>query len=717
MSTVDRRQFLQGAAAAAGTAALPPAIARALAIPAHNVAKSIQDVAHVVILMQENRSFDHYFGTLPGVRGFGDRFTIPLPDGQSVWQQSNGARTVLPYHLDSSAGNAQRAGGTPHSWHDAQFAWDHGRMTHWPLFKTNTSMGYYTEAELPFQFALANAFTVCDAYHCSLTGGTNPNRLFLWTGSNGASAAGVAAVVNEWDGMDAPTTGYTWTAYAERLQAAGVRWKIYQNMPDNFTDNPLAGFVKFRQANLDIGNNADGSPYLPYAAAMDSLNPLGKGIANTMPDGGFLQALRDDIAAGTLPQVSWVVAPATYSEHPGPSCPAQGAWYVEQTLNALTANPAVWSKTVLLVMFDENDGFFDHLPPPAAPSLNRDGSEAGASTCDVSAERFTHPAPAGTSGQPKPDGGVYGLGPRVPMLVLSPWSRGGWVNSQVFDHTSVIRFLESRFGVVETNISAWRRTVAGDLSSAFNFVNPNNEPLPSLPALTKEAVDALRAQQEAMPKVKVPGVDQQTLPVQPAGTRPSRALPYALAADATPDAAGHGLLLDFVNAGDVGAVFHVYDRLHLNRKPRRYTVGAGQRLQGRWDLRASAGRYDLWVLGPNGWHRAFVGSLARRASTPVVEARVAPRPSSGKILQVTLQNLGSVAATVRITALAYRTDGPWLFSVPPGGSVSWNPGLAGSQGWYDLQFTIEQLEGWSRRAAGRLENGQHSVSDPMMGLG
>jgi phospholipase C len=303
---------------------------------------------------------------------------------------------------------------------------------------------------------------------------------------------------------------------------------------------------------------------------------------------------------------------------------------VEQTLNALTANPAVWSKTVLLVMFDENDGFFDHLPPPAAPSLNRDGSEAGASTCDVSAERFTHPAPAGTSGQPKPDGGVYGLGPRVPMLVLSPWSRGGWVNSQVFDHTSVIRFLESRFGVVETNISAWRRTVAGDLSSAFNFVNPNNEPLPSLPLLTKEAVDALRAQQEALPKVKVPGVDQQSLPVQPAGTRPSRALPYALAADATPDAAGHGLLLDFVNAGDVGAVFHVYDRLHLNRKPRRYTVGAGQRLQGRWDLRASAGRYDLWVLGPNGWHRAFVGSLARRASVPVVEARVAPGPAAAR---------------------------------------------------------------------------------------
>ena len=174
-------------------------IARALAIPANNRTGTIADVGHVVILTQENRSFDHYFGTMPGVRGFGDRFTIPLPGGRSVWEQSNGTRIVMPYHLDGSTGNAQRVDGTPHTWDDAQAAWDDGRMAQWPLHKRDHSMGYYRQAEVAFQHALADAFTLCDAYHCSLQAGTNPNRLFLWSGSNGPTAANVAAVVNEWD--------------------------------------------------------------------------------------------------------------------------------------------------------------------------------------------------------------------------------------------------------------------------------------------------------------------------------------------------------------------------------------------------------------------------------------------------------------------------------------------------------------------------------------
>ncbi|GAA0743495.1 phospholipase C, phosphocholine-specific [Ideonella azotifigens] len=714
MSAVDRRQFLQTAAAAAASAGVPAAIARALAIPAHNATRSVQDVQHVVILMQENRSFDHYFGLLPGVRGYGDRFTIPLPGGKTVWQQSNGVRTVMPYHLDSSIGNAQRDGGNPHSWHDAQGAWGDGRLSHWPLFKTNNAMGYYAEAEVPFQYALANAFTVCDAYHCSLHGGTNPNRLFLWTGSNGAQPAGVAVVVNEWDGMEAPTSGYQWTTYPERLQQAGVSWKLYQNLPDNFTDNPLAGFVPYRQANLDVGNQPDGSPYPAYTTAMDALNPLAKGTTNTMPDGGFLQALRDDIAAGALPQVSWIVAPATYSEHPSPSCPAQGAWYVEEALNALTANPDVWSKTVLLVMFDENDGFFDHLPPPGAPSLNADGSEAGASTVDVSAERFTQPAPPGSKGQPRPDKGVFGMGPRVPMMAISPWSRGGWVNSQVFDHTSVLRFLEARFGVAESNISPWRRTVAGDLMSVFNFFDPNTEQPPQMTLLTKAGVDALRVQQEALPKVPVPSEASQTAPVQPAGVKPSRALPYALAVQASlVTGSSPSLSLKFVNNGSAGAVFHVYDRLHLTRRPRRYTVGAGLSLSGSWLLAKDKGQYDLWVLGPNGFHRQFSGTTSASAA-PVVNVKAKPQ---GQSLQVHLSNPGSSACTVVVLPLAYRQDGPWSVVLPAGGEQTWLLDLSAAQGWYDLQFTVsgQPVTTWTRRAAGRLETGAHSISDPAMG--
>ncbi|MFA5123646.1 phosphocholine-specific phospholipase C, partial [Zavarzinia sp.] len=457
MTDESRRGFLKSAAALFGTTAaatvFPASIERALAIQANNATRSIKDVEHVVILMQENRAFDHYFGTLAGVRGFGDRFTIPLPDGRTVFQQWNGSRIVMPYHLDQSAGNAQRVDGTPHGWGDAQAAWNLGRMTDWPAAKTDRSMGYYTKAEVEFQFALANAFTLCDGYHCGTQTGTNTNRLVHWTGTNGPTGAGVAVVTNEWDSLDDKAKGFTWGTYPERLETAGVTWKVYQNLPNNFTDNPLAGFRQYRAASQKVGNFASGFPYIPYISSIhDKMAPLYKGVGNTMPLAGLLAEFKADVKAGKLPQVTWIVAPDTYSEHPGPSSPVQGAWYIQETLNALTAVPEVWSKTVLIVNFDENDGFFDHVPPPAVPALDTKGKAIGATTmraADLASEYFTHPAPEGTTGQPTPDGRPYGPGPRVPCYIVSPWSKGGWVNSQVFDHTSVLRFLEARFAVKE----------------------------------------------------------------------------------------------------------------------------------------------------------------------------------------------------------------------------------------------------------------------------
>ncbi len=361
---MNRRDFLINSIktifGAAALASFPASIQKALAINAKVETGTIQDVKHVVILTQENRSFDNYFGTLKGVRGFGDRFTIPLSNGRKVWEKyDKNKNKVLPYHLDSKLGNAQRVSGTPHSWKDGQDAWDAGRMGNWVEHKQPQSMGYYKQAELEYQFALANAFTICDAYHCAMHAGTNPNRKFIWTGTNGPTGANVASVVNEFDAMGASTVGYDWTTYPERLQQAGVTWKVYQAMPDNFTDNPLAGFKQYRRANELSGQpvSHDDLKSPAYDEKIDATQPLYKGIANTMPDGGFLQALKDDIAQKKLPQVSWIVAPATYSEHPGPSSPVQGAWYIQELLNALTANPEVWSQTVLLVNFDENDGF------------------------------------------------------------------------------------------------------------------------------------------------------------------------------------------------------------------------------------------------------------------------------------------------------------------------------------------------------------------------
>ncbi|WP_137928372.1 phosphocholine-specific phospholipase C [Cupriavidus sp. 2SB] len=715
MTTSSRRQFLKLAgtgAAAAGLTALPPSIRRALAIPANNATGSIRDVQHVIILMQENRSFDNYFGTFKGVRGFGDRFPIPTAGGRNVWQQQytvgSPARDIYPYHLDSTAGNAQRVSGTPHTYPDAQAAWDLGRIAKWPDSKNTQSMGYFKQAEVDFQFALANAFTLCDAYHCAFHGGTNPNRVFHWTGTNDPLATGGGPVIdNSQDTIGASTSGYRWTTYAERLQAAGVTWKVYQNMPDNFSDNPLAGFVKFRQANEARGNASSGSPYPAWTPADDAVTPLLRGIANTMPDSGFMQSLRDDIAAGTLPQVSWIVAPATYSEHPGPSSPVQGAWYTQQLLDILTSNPDVWSKTVLLINFDENDGYFDHAPPPCAPASKTDPLTGGSTIDKMDAEYHT-------------DGKPYGPGPRVPMYVVSPWSRGGWVNSQVFDHTSVLRFLEQRFGVLEPNISDYRRAVCGDLTSAFNFVNPNNEVLPTLPSRTKTSADAVRAAQQALAQVPLPSAaaQQTNAARQDPGSRPSRALPYELHVSARENAnaanqiAPNQLTLILRNTGRAAAVFHVYDRLHLDRAPRRYAVEAGKELFGVWDTLADGGKYDLWVLGPNGFHRSFVGdtSASSGAGRASPEVRVCYDPPLGTV-RLTMMNLGTATCQFSIKANAYRNGETLTFDIPAGMQLdqSWPVGRQGN--WYDFTASVPQ-GGFQRRFAGRMETGADGVSDP-----
>ncbi|MDR3096518.1 MAG: phospholipase C, phosphocholine-specific [Paraburkholderia sp.] len=725
MTSKDRRRFLRSAAASAALSLFPPAIRRALAIPANNATGTIRDVRHVVIFMQENRSFDHYLGTLPGVRGFGDRITIPQPQGASVWQQSDGTRSVLPFHLDKTKGNALLAGGA-HEWVDAHGAWDDGRMAQWPKSKGDISMGYLREADLPFHFALANAFTVCDAYHCSLLGGTNSNRLFLWTGTNGPGGQGSGgasqhAVVNNngWDWLGPSASGLAWTTYAERLQKAGVSWKVYENLPDNYNDNPLAGFAVFRK----IHEAMPGSPDLPWTAALETRAPLYKGIGNTMPDGGFLQALKDDVAAGRLPQVSWIIAPQAYCEHPAVSTPGQGAWYMQQLLDALTANPEVWSKTVLFVNYDENDCFFDHVPPPAAPSPIGDGAYAGKSTVSTKHEYFTVPNPPGDTTPLVPDGQPYGPGPRVPMFVVSPWSTGGFVNSQVFDHTSVLRFLELRFGVEEPNISAWRRAVFGDLTSTLNFSTPNESPATSFPAPSKAKADAQNAQQHAQKAVLPPPVAVQSMPHQARLARPSRALPYRLHTDATVLTKRHAVRLVFRNEGSAGAVFHVYDTLHLDRAPRRYTVEAGKRLDDTWTPEApDAGAYDLWVLGPNGFHRRFAGNLraAPRAPNPEMRLRY---DEARNTLVLTLANAGAAPAVCTVAANAYRTDGPWTLTAPAQSHAEQRWLLDTSGGWYD--FTLRSGTGASnagdasevtRRFAGRMETGKDSISDPEMGV-
>jgi len=705
-----RRRFL----AAASAGALGPgasAIARALALPAEGRSGSLRDVQHIVVLTQENRSFDHYFGSLNGVRGFADPFPVPLPGGHTVWSQPRApakdqapaevdGQRVAPYRLDTQAHFAwMRAAGTPHRWPDAQQAWDHGRMADWPSAKGNHTMAHFGASDLPFHTALANAFTLCDAYHCSMQGGTHPNRYFLNTGTNDPfGQGGGPALYNDFDdfgpaqgpGSDA---GYHWTTYAERLQAAGVSWHVYQDLDDNFDDNSLAAFRRFRDA---VHRRSAGDEALSAHAASS----------------GGLARLQRDVLDGRLPSVSWIVGPAEGSEHPWKSSPAQGADYTAKVLAALTANPEVWGRTVLLINYDENDGFFDHMPPPAPPSTRRVQPRfelAGASTVDTRGEYHLH-LPAGHDGADEAAwlGRPYGLGPRVPMFVVSPWSRGGWVCSQVFDHTSVIRLMEARFGVHEPNISPWRRAVCGDLTATLDFSRADRRP----PGLGLPVTSALAQRARSLPDTPTPPAPATAqAPVQAAGARPARALPYALHAHCSVERPGE-LRLRLHNQGRAAAVVQVYDRLRLAELPRRYTVGPGQTLNDTWATQAD-GLHDLWLLGPNGWHRQFQG----RARMGEPTATLLPRPD-GSALSLSLRNPSAQAINWRLQAAAYQAKAPRSIELAAGAQLRIELPLDPRHHWYDWVLSRtdapDEAPACLKRWAGHVETGRPSVSDPAM---
>ncbi|MEU6369604.1 phosphocholine-specific phospholipase C [Streptomyces sp. NPDC046931] len=683
MPQVNRRRFLQLAGGTAAFAALSSSIERAAALPAHHRSGTIEDVEHIVVLMQENRSFDHYFGTLRGVRGFGDPRPVTLRNGKPVWHQSDGTKDVLPFHPDADDLGLAFIQDLPHGWNDGHAAFNGGKYDKWVPAKSATTMAYLTREDIPFHYALADSFTICDAYHCSFIGSTDPNRYYMWTGYTGNDGKGGGPVL----GND--EAGYSWTTYPERLESAGISWKIYQDVGDGLDANGSWGWIQdaFR------GNYGDNSLlyFKQYQNAKpgDALYDKARTGTDARKGEGFFDGLKADVTSGKLPRVSWIVAPEAFTEHP--NWPANyGAWYVSQVLDALTSDPQVWAKTALFITYDENDGFFDHLIPPFPPA----SAAQGKSTVDAGPDVFK-----GDGSRPA---GPYGLGQRVPMLVVSPWSKGGYVCSETLDHTSIIRFIERRFGVHEPNISPWRRTVCGDLTSAFDFSRKDAEPV-SLPA-----TDGYRPPDRDRHPDYVPTPPANpVLPKQESGLRPTRPLRYAPAVDGSADTAAGKFTLAFASGPHTGAAFLVTSGNRTDG-PWTYTTEAGKTVSDTWNSAYSGGSYDLTVHGPNGFLRVFKGP--NRTAGPEVTAR-----HTGEDVELTFTNKGS--GTVRLKVVCGYGGHAQAVTVRAGATVRRAFALGASRRWYDLTVTSEADPAFLRRFCGHVENGRPGVSDPAIHAG
>lgn len=703
MTTTDRRDFLRvlsGATIAA--AALPQSIGRALALPANHRTGTIRDIEHIVILTQENRGFDHYFGSLRGVRGFGDPRPAFLASGKSVWHQPNGNSEVLPFHPTAPNLGAQFMVGTDHGWTKSHAAWNGGKYDQWIPNKGIQTMAYLTRADIPFHYALADAFTICDAYHCSVMGPTDPNRYYMWTGWVGNDGQGGGPVISNAE------VGYDWPTFPELLQNAGVSWKIYQDVGTGLDADGSWGWTD----NPYIGNYGDNSLLYFHqyqnAAPGTPLYEKAKTGTNILQGGTLFDRLRADMGSNSLPQVSWIAAPEAYSEHA--NWPTNyGAWYISQVLDALTSNPEVWSKTALFVNYDENDGLFDHIIPPYPPQ----SADQGQSTADVSNEIFQGSASYPTTSFSV---GPYGLGTRVPMLVVSPWSKGGYVCSQVFDHTSLIQFIEKRFGpdhpgLIEKQIPAWRRAVCGDLTSAFNFARPDATfvALPSTSGYAPPAADIAAATRYPNYVPTVPA--NQTMPTQEPGQRPARPLPYELHVDGEAHFPERSFNIGFRNTGNAGACFHVRSG-NTSAGPWTYTVEAGKSLSETWNVASNVnGEYDLSVYGPNGFLRAFKGGIGTGRANLDVDSRYGDDDAG---FELTVTNRGAAACTVNIVN-SYTNEAMthWL---DRGQSVRKHWLLRTSHGWYDLVIRVNNDQGFEQRLAGHIETGRDTASDPGIGM-
>ena len=789
--TTTRREFLKNAAILSGAAGLssvlPFSIQKAMAINADKNT-TFYDAEHIILLMQENRSFDHIFGTLKGVRGFNDPRAKTLPSGDKVWVQKDKQGTAYPpFHIDIQKTKITWQGGLGHSWPDQSAARNQGKYDQWIPQKSAMTMGHYQREDIPFYYAMADAFTVCDHNFCSSLTGTTPNRLFFWTGNIRPDLSGnsVPAVDNAF--AESRDNAYVdWSSFPELLEDEGISWKIYQNelwTPNlqprnkdywlgNYGDNAVE-YVKRHNVKLSAYFRKNGDHTVSPALSPSEVNARysrlsakqknlvdkafttnidpkddylqladftytddqGKDWTIKIPKNDIFKQFRQDVQTGNLPTVSWLVAPESFSDHT--STPLYGTWYVSQVLDILTQNPEVWKKTIFILNYDENDGYFDHLGPFVVP---RPGDpEAGSVSPGMDTAADYH----------QKDDLPIGLGYRVPMLICSPWSKGGYVNSQVTDHTSTLMFLEQflqkKTGkqIKSPHISDWRRAICSDLTSAFRPYHGEEIPLPDF--LQKDAStiriqnarnkpkqllpDPLTAEQIRLINER-PGFDPalaDLMPGQEKGIRNACIMPHQFFAGGQVQSGGKDAVLDLSfgvtslpqtqpqNAK--GAPFKMYTTLAYKGdqgKTWHYATQQDSTLSDQISLNGfEQQRYDLHIDGPNGFYRALMGSDLDPAFQAECHYEQKTKHYTGNIILV-LENKGEKPLEIMLRDNAYGSrDHRLVLAATSRKKVVID--LQKHYHWYDFSLHIKGHDLYSRRYAGHVETGHTSMTDPFMG--
>ncbi|MDG6999813.1 MAG: alkaline phosphatase family protein [Nitrososphaerota archaeon] len=414
----------------------------------------IDKIEHVIWIIQENHSFDNYFGTFPGADG--------IPPATCLPKMPGGRPSVKPFHMPYR----QPLIDLDHSWEQAHACYDNGRMDGFVWAEGSPyTMGYYDQSDIPNYWEYAHAFTLCDRFFSSEMTGSSPNHVFTVAAQSGElnNVGTLRALKRVMDDDD----GFSFISIVHRFSGKGITWKYYvETQPSP----PDAARINAHTSNLAYPN--------PHTFTLWNPMPGFKEIRSNHKMMGHLVEQTEfyrDLREGTLPQVSWLIPDFQDSEHP-PEPLQQGMWYVTRLINDVMQSP-YWKNTVIFLCWDDYGGFYDHVPPPEVDA--------------------------------------YGYGPRVPMIVISPYAKHDYVSHYTYDFTSVLKFVETRWDIKSLTPRDGR---ANDMADCFDFSQTPNAPL------VIPVPDTLHSKLYPVHLTYPPSI---TLPRPvPLGPRGTQALPY-----------------------------------------------------------------------------------------------------------------------------------------------------------------------------------------------